>query len=142
MLSISQNNICLPARAFKTINEIRERTKATVPLLPPPRSLLFCSSSFAITMQTFSSLSAPPAPPTVGTKTPHADRQRLRTEARPNKQKLTRKLMQCCSSRLPPRTHVSPPANLLLCPLFAKLTEINEPKRNQQWLYKHYTVLE
>ena len=35
MLSISQNSVCLPARAFKTINKIRERTMATVPLLPP-----------------------------------------------------------------------------------------------------------
>lgn len=68
MLSISQNNICLPARAFKTINKIREHTMATVPLLPPSvsfsffptYSLPFCSSSFASTMQTFSGLSAPP----------------------------------------------------------------------------------
>lgn len=35
MLSVSQNNICLPARAFKTINKITEHTMATVPLLPP-----------------------------------------------------------------------------------------------------------
>lgn len=64
LLSISHNHICLPARAFKTINKIRERTKAAVPLLPlsvsfssfffHPHSLLFCSSSFAGTMQTFS----------------------------------------------------------------------------------------
>lgn len=69
MLSISQNSICLPARAFKTINKIREHTMATVPLLPPsvslsaPPSLFslpFCSRSFASTMQTFSGLSAPP----------------------------------------------------------------------------------
>lgn len=69
MLSISQNSICLPARAFKTINKIREHTMATVPLLPPSVSLSappalfslpFCSRSFASTMQTFSGLSAPP----------------------------------------------------------------------------------
>lgn len=41
MLSISQNNICLPARAFKTINKIREHTMATVPLLPPSVSFSF-----------------------------------------------------------------------------------------------------
>lgn len=35
MLSISQNNICSPASAFKTINKIREHTMASVPLLPP-----------------------------------------------------------------------------------------------------------
>lgn len=41
MLSISQNNICLPARAFKTINKIREHTMATVPFLPPSVSFSF-----------------------------------------------------------------------------------------------------
>lgn len=41
MLSISQNSICLPARAFKTINKIREHTMATVPLLPPSVSFSF-----------------------------------------------------------------------------------------------------
>lgn len=68
MLSITQNNICLPARALRTINKIRQRTKATVPLLPPHVcfsfsslcSLPFCFSSFASTMQTFSGLSSPP----------------------------------------------------------------------------------
>lgn len=35
MLSVSQNNICLPARAFKTINKIRACTMATGPLHPP-----------------------------------------------------------------------------------------------------------
>lgn len=67
MLSITQN-ICLPARALRTINKIRQRTKATVPLLPPHVcfsfsslcSLPFCFSSFASTMQTFSGLSSPP----------------------------------------------------------------------------------
>lgn len=45
MLSISQNNICLPARAFKTINKIREHTMATVPLLPPSVSFFSFSPS-------------------------------------------------------------------------------------------------
>lgn len=52
MLSISQNSICLPARAFKTINKIREHTMATVPLLPPSVSLsappLFFPSHFVL----------------------------------------------------------------------------------------------
>lgn len=68
MLSITQNNICLPARALRTTNKIRQRTKATVPLLPPHVSfsfsslcsLPFCFSSFAGTVQTFSGLSSPP----------------------------------------------------------------------------------
>lgn len=67
MLSITQNNICLPARALRTINKIRQCTKATVPHLPPHVSfsfsslcsLPFCYSSFASTMQTFSGLSSP-----------------------------------------------------------------------------------
>lgn len=116
MLSISQNNICLPARAFKTINKIRERTMATVPLLPPSLCLLlffsplyfppFCSSSFASTMQTFSGLSAPPllrerqqktslcrqtAMTHIYTKT-HMQRQQINTQ----EHKLTQTLIHSC----------------------------------------------
>lgn len=168
MLSISQNNICLPARAFKTINKIREHTKATVPLLPP-------SVSFS---------SPPPIPShfvlahlpvqcrhsvvclhllssgNFSTKPPYADRQQwhthTHTEAQTNTQgrKLTQILIHSCWRRTftisHTRTHTLahthtlslPPANLLLCSLCATLTEINEPKMNQRRLYKHYTVLE
>lgn len=66
MLSITQN-ICLPARALRTINKIRQRTKTTGPLLSPRVSFSFhpslpshfVFSSFASTMQTFSGLSSP-----------------------------------------------------------------------------------
>lgn len=65
-LSITQN-ICLPARALRTINKIRQHTKATGPLLSPHVSCSFHPSlpshfvfgSFASTMQTFSGLSSP-----------------------------------------------------------------------------------
>lgn len=70
MLSISQNNICLPASPFKTINKIRGAHNGNSPLSPLSSlsvsfptllySLPFCSSSFASTMQTFRGLSAPP----------------------------------------------------------------------------------
>lgn len=59
--SHKKENICLPARVFKTINKIREHTKATVPLLPPSASSFsptssihshFVRGSFASTMQT------------------------------------------------------------------------------------------
>lgn len=100
VLSISQNNICLPARAFKTINEIRERTKATVPLLPPsvsfslspppplpplPPILFGLICQYNADIQRFVCTSSPEG--TLGTKPPRADRQRSRTEARPDKQK-------------------------------------------------------
>lgn len=166
MLSISQNSICLPARAFKTINKIREHTMATVPLLPPsvslsaPPSLFslpFCSRSFASTMQTFSGLSAPPLLRELQHKTSSCRQTAVAhththtyTEVETNTQerKLTQKINIftpeagfLCLSLTHTRTHsplpFSQPASLC-----AALTERNELKTNQRRLHKHHTVLE
>lgn len=143
MLSISQNNICLPASPFRTINKIREHTMATGPLpspsapprLPPLYPLSFCSCSFASTMQTFRGLSAPPLLGELQHKTSlcrQAAEARTHTHTRGEAQintqerKLTQKLIHSCHRRAFSLACTQSPCPQPTC------SQRNEPKTNQQ----------